>query len=227
MVNNVQVWEPHMNEWLVGEDEIKDVHSGNILVWDRDNARLPREYQEVEWILNSWTQRIDTWLYPNSNWMVQMKFIYTSYGWWNLFWFNSDETNSFRFFRANDTTYLDYGSWSNYNRIMWTYITSTSAIYEVEFWNRYVKDIPTDTTKFSLSAVSFWNKSIKAYIFWNTDNQDFMKLYYCKVYISWALVRDFVPCYRKSDWVIWLYDLVNKQFYTNAWTWTFTKWPNI
>lgn len=184
-------------------------------------------YQKVEWIWNSWNQRIDTWLYPNSNWMVQMKFIYTSYGWWNLFWFNSDETNSFRFFRANDTTYLDYGSGSNYNRIMWTYITSTTDIYEVEFWNRYVKDIPTNTTKFSWSAVSFWNKNIKAYIFWNKENTDLMKLYYCKIYISWTLTREYIPCYRKSDNVIWMYDTVWGQFYTNVWSWNFTKWPNI
>ena len=185
-------------------------------------------YQKVEWILNSWTQRIDTGLYPSSNMMVQMKFIYTKHWWNNLFWFNESETNSFRFFRASDTTYLDYGSWSWYNRIQWTYLTSNTAIYEVEFWNRYVKDIPTNTTKFSSSAVSFWNKNTRAYIFWNKDTDtDFMKLYYCKVYISWTLMRDFVPCYRKSDWIIWMYDVLNKQFYTNAWSWVFTKWPNV
>lgn len=187
---------------------------------------LPSAYKEVEWIQNSWTQRINTWLYPSSNMTVQMKFINTAYWWMNLFWYNNAETDSFRFFRANDTTYLDYWSWNNYNRISWTYITSTSDIYEVEFWNRYVKDIPTDTIKFSWTAVSFWEKSMNAYIFWNRDNTpDYMKLYYCKIYVSWTLVRDYVPCYRKSDNVTWMYDLVNDQFYTNAWTWTFIRGP--
>lgn len=31
-----------------------------------------------------------------------------------------------------------------------------------------------------------------------------------------AIVRDFIPCYRKSDSKPGLYDIVNKQFYTNA-----------
>jgi hypothetical protein len=53
------------------------------------------------------------------------------------------------------------------------------------------------------------------------------KLYSCKIYKSWTLVRDFVPCYRKSDWVIWLYDLANNQFYTNSWTGVFSKWWNV
>lgn len=189
---------------------------------------LPRtvSYQKVEWIQNVWwTQRIDTGLYPNSNWMVQMKFIYTTHWGWNLIWFNKSETDSFRFFRANDSTYLDYGSGSWYNRIYASYITSNTAIYEVEFWNRYVKDIPTNTTKFSSSTVSFWNKSTQASIFWVAT--DIMKLYYCKIYISWTLTREYYPCYRKSDWVIGLYDVINNVFYTNAWTWTFAKWPNI
>jgi hypothetical protein len=60
-----------MNEWLVGEDEIKDVRSGNVLVWDRDNARLPKWFQEVEYIESNWTnssswQYINTGIIPNS-----------------------------------------------------------------------------------------------------------------------------------------------------------------
>ena len=31
-----------------------------------------------------------------------------------------------------------------------------------------------------------------------------------------AIVRDYIPCYRKSDSKPGLYDIVNKQFYTNA-----------
>lgn len=41
------------------------------------------------------------------------------------------------------------------------------------------------------------------------------------------LVRDFIPCYRKSDGVIGLYDLVNDVFYTNLGTGQFTKGKNI
>ena len=50
-----------------------------------------------------------------------------------------------------------------------------------------------------------------------------LRLYNCKLYDGNTIVRDFVPCYRKSDDVIGLYDLVSKQFYTNQGTGTFTK----
>jgi hypothetical protein len=62
---------------------------------------------------------------------------------------------------------------------------------------------------------------------WVDSRKFSWKLWYFKISESWTLVRDFVPCYRKSDSVIWMYDLVGKQFYTNAGSWTFTKWPNV
>ena len=54
-----------------------------------------------------------------------------------------------------------------------------------------------------------------------------MRLYYLKMYSDGDLVRDYVPCYRKSDSVIGLYDLVSKTFYTNQGSGTFTKGGDI
>lgn len=42
-----------------------------------------------------------------------------------------------------------------------------------------------------------------------------------------VLVRDFVPCYRISDGVIGMYDLISKTFYTNAGLNSFTNGPDI
>lgn len=39
------------------------------------------------------------------------------------------------------------------------------------------------------------------------------KIRSCKIYNWETLVRDFVPCYRKSDWVIWLFDTVENVLY--------------
>jgi hypothetical protein len=44
---------------------------------------------------------------------------------------------------------------------------------------------------------------------------------------SGVLVRNFIPCYRKSDNVIGMYDVINDAFYTNSGTGTFIKGPNI
>ena len=49
------------------------------------------------------------------------------------------------------------------------------------------------------------------------------KCYGMKIYDNDVLVRDFIPCYRKSDGVIGMYDLVDEIFYTNEGTGVFLK----
>ena len=44
------------------------------------------------------------------------------------------------------------------------------------------------------------------------------KMYYFQLYDNGVLVRDFVPCYRKSDKKPGMYDLVSDTFFTNAGT---------
>lgn len=39
------------------------------------------------------------------------------------------------------------------------------------------------------------------------------KIYYCKIWNGDTLVRDMIPCYRNSDSVVGMYDLVNNVFY--------------
>lgn len=51
--------------------------------------------------------------------------------------------------------------------------------------------------------------------------------YYFKFYRNGELIGDFVPCYRKSDGEIGMYDLVGKQFHTNAGTGTFSKGNDV
>ena len=51
--------------------------------------------------------------------------------------------------------------------------------------------------------------------------------YYVKIWNNGTQVREMIPCYRKSDTVIWMYDLINNTFYTNAWSGSFLKWGNV
>jgi hypothetical protein len=48
-----------------------------------------------------------------------------------------------------------------------------------------------------------------------------------KIWDNGILIRNYIPCYRKSDNVIGLYDLVNNVFYTNAGTGTFLKGADV
>lgn len=55
---------------------------------------------------------------------------------------------------------------------------------------------------------------------WSGDAQS-GKLYACEIYGDGTLVRDFIPC-KNANNVVGLYDLVNKEFYTNAGSGSFT-----
>lgn len=50
-----------------------------------------------------------------------------------------------------------------------------------------------------------------------------MKCYSLEIWDNGSKVRDMIPCYRKLDNVIGMYDLVNNVFYTNQGTGSFAK----
>ena len=52
----------------------------------------------------------------------------------------------------------------------------------------------------------------------NKNEYSCAKLYYFRIYENFMQVRNFIPCYRKSDNEIGMYDIVNNKFYTNQGT---------
>ena len=81
-------------------------------------------------------------------------------------------------------------------------------------------------------ASSTFQSSHNCYIFGvnangSVSSSPSMKLYSFLLYDNEKLIREFIPCYRKSDSVIGLYDIVNDVFYTNSGTGTFSKGANV
>ena len=62
---------------------------------------------------------------------------------------------------------------------------------------------------------------------YNSSAQQIGKLYYYKLYDKGTLIRDFIPVKRISDNKYGLWDKVNKVFYPNAGTGTFTAGPAV
>ena len=193
---------------------------------------VPKEYQKVEYIESTGSQYIDTWFqYTQTTWEVKIKFASTAL-WWYYHTYRLGgaynwSNRSFIMYNAYNPAYIWLWSW-DYS----TWITETSnTIYEVDTlittpWTCVY------TLNWNTATISYWwsiATSRNYFIFCNNENWSpwnywKFKLYYYQLYEWWELVRDFVPCYRKSDWVIWLWDKVWKQFYTNSGSWTFTKW---
>jgi hypothetical protein len=59
------------------------------------------------------------------------------------------------------------------------------------------------------------------------DRLSAIKLYRARIWDNNVLVRDFIPCYRKTDNEVGLYDLANGVFYTNSGTGEFVKGANV
>ena len=198
-------------------------------------TRLPHEYQEVEYIESSGTQRIDTWIAPTDiKFWILWKFRITNMATSVLidlsnttntdnsrYWFQFNGSNS-----KPQWSWIMYPQWGEDN---WTIDTST----DYEFSYNYNWDKSFTINWITKTWIPTWSATMPNWnIFCQNCNWSYQRfftgrLYWLKIYHNEDLVRDFVPCYRKSDGVIWMYDLVNDQFYINAWTWDFTKGPNV
>ena len=96
--------------------------------------------------------------------------------------------------------------------------------------NFYLNVNGTNYTPTVTTAASNLAYSVRTMHLLHSNGYDFGytsgKVYYCKITVDGTLVRNFVPCYRKSDNIVGLYDLVNGVFYTNAGTGNFAKGKN-
>lgn len=218
-------------------------------VYFHQSKNLPSEYQEVEYIQSSWTQWIDTWYIVNPDTIVDVDFQYTSISHNNMIlWVWSDSNQ-------NEVIFCLYpGIIDSSNRNYYSFATADSNqqwqevryhtsiqndtvrrrhilknwIYEIYNSNWTLAERKTSSCTISKRS----NHSMWLFCWWWNDTNSWnlkskWKLYSC-IIKEWASIKKyFVPCYRKVDGVIWLYDLINLTFHTNIWTWTFTKWPNV
>ena len=194
--------------------------------------RLPSEYQEVEYIESSGTQYIDSWWTPSSNYARVVTQIEPTLSGqqWEVFYGMTNWSNHYSLHTNKDTLKWYINVWSNGNIITDIAFSSWTKVNTEFEANNWAYSVNVNSTTYSWTySWTVVQSTRNMYIFAYNENGSItwkpsMKLYSFKVYSATStLVRDFVPCYRKSDSVIWLYDLVNDQFYTNAWSGTFTK----
>lgn len=182
---------------------------------------LPSEYQQVEWIESTGTQYIVTDSYAFSGLKIVFDIIHTV-----------AQSGTEIFININTSTSLWLGFRSSQIRLdgavlttnifeRHTYTTnySSPSTIEDDIGNTATfRQAPNPNTNLSIFAKhTGGNKSkVRVYSmkFYDTTNND-------------ELVRDLVPCYRKADGVIGLYDLVYGTFYTNSGSGTFTKGQDV
>jgi len=194
------------------------------------------KYQAVEYIQSSWTQRINTWIAPNdAKFWILWKFRITTIATSVLIDLsNTTSTDNKRYwFQFNGWNSKPQWSWIMYQQ-RWEDNWTIDASTDYEFSYNYNWNASFTINWMTKTWISVWSniQMPSWYIFCQNCNWSFQRpfswrLYRLQLYHNTELLRDFRPCYRKSDNVIWLLDVANKQFYTNSWSWTFTKWSNI
>lgn len=196
-----------------------------------DSAGLPSEYQQVEYIQSSGTQYIDTnkTLTTTTSLTTNIAFTSTQLSQVNGLWGGSN--NNYRLqFGINNNSYFWIGIGNN----QYTTTTSTNTnkhTFDIDLLN---KQYGIDGNLITVSTISTSDVTSNIYLFaFNRADLSipyyycYQKVYSCKIYDNNILVRNFIPCYRKLDNEIGMYDTVNGVFYTNQGTGTFVKGPNV
>lgn len=212
-------------------DKTKEEAKNNIY----ESGRLPSGYQEVEYITSTGTQYIgDFYTVPETYTTIEFET-------------KTNTSSSLEQGIIGVDKILEIGYSSVANRIiLWDsnsesleYISQESArnndvVIKITLNQGTSKTLYTSldggkTVTQDINYTQINNKNLDLLLY-NGNKQDYYfvgKMYYTRIKIDGKLVRDMIPCYRKTNNAIGMYDLVNDVFYTNSGTGTFTKGNDV
>lgn len=204
---------------------------------------LPAEYQEVEYIQSSGTQYIDTGVSlrdydQNLDVVIDMDTLSTTSGVQGLsnnaqsgkYWFSLPEFDG-------STWYLQMaaGTWATVPRVTGrTLLKANSKTGVIQAGNNS-RTVRSDSF---VSAAGTSTNNGNLYLFASNNwggtpqpvNGRFSARLYSAVFknaTTGDVIKNLVPCYRKADGEIGLYDKANQEFITNAGSGTFTKGADV
>ena len=195
---------------------------------------LPNEYQEVEYIESTGTQFIDTGVIANQNTGFDIVFLTKN----SISYTTTGDTVGFgaimgaRIYSSNNelqlTTYnennLNFQGVLRFDNKNHNAGITVNTKMHITLKNQFY----TNNIDVSYPLESEFNSQNSLVLFALNENgakvqNGLVQIYNLKLYDGDILVRDYVPCYRKADNVIGMYDLVNNVFYTNGGTGEFIK----
>lgn len=206
-----------------------------------NKSTLPSEYQQVEYIESTGTQIILSGLIPSNDLKFEAKFEFTELPVStdnNRYLFSYFENgHTYRPLKVQNnqfySIYMTKGAIDGINLAaadtnIHTIVYNSDAVFDgINKGSIYREISPTNNI-----GIGFFGQSQIT----NESNNKFVlnslvsaRIYYVKGYSKSTRteVGHYIPCYRKSDNVIGMYDTVNNQFYTNVGTGTFLKGADI
>lgn len=235
-INNIEVntdVEPNLQEKTI---EINDEYMLDIIpdegfyglskISIKVNPNKYSAYRMVEYIKGTsyvtGSNYFKTGIYPTNKTTIELKYsFYKDYNnWSNLY-------GSSRKFLAQSTTVNDTRVVALWNDEM---IGNMSHIgdYNAHIIKQDKNVMYFDGSVFKTCTNAEWQDENELLLFGCPEGQDASAiLYYCKIWEDDVLVRDFVPCYRKSDGAVGVFDKVENKFYENAGNVAFEKGADI
>lgn len=222
-----------IKEVTIPEGSVKKIAIDGVTVWEK--SALPSEYQAVEYIGNTGTQYIKTGYTPTPsyNTRIDMQYMFTATQTGDKMLFGSRggagrityEGEAF-----NGAQWYCGGGYYQFRNVLGNVGTALNTKYTflingntMTINGRSASKNQTMTTGSAFELYIFaWNSNGKAeYI--NSG----ARIYQLKFTVNGIVEADFVPCYRKSDNVAGMYDLIGKRFLTNSGEGTFTVGADI
>ena len=200
------------------------------LLGDTQQVSLPTEYTAVDYIEGHRAEYIDTGFKTTPKTRVEATFQFTQVTptQQRIFGNAYSETDGLVF-----TTYINGGgnfAWACQNNTgNWvntgitadtnkhTFIVdSLNNSVSIDNYSATITSTRTNNSINTMLLFSYRGNGV------SPSDKSYLKMYSTKIYDNNVLVRDFIPCYRNSDNVVGMYDVVNNVFYTNQGTGAFT-----
>ena len=189
---------------------------------------LPSDYQRVDYIQATGTQRIKLNITPTSKYKIEETFAIMDKSVTSCIWcargVNTNTTSLTAFNIAGSQIRCDYNaSQSNAGAVNAAQIYTLTMDSEKWYLDGVLKVTSTAATFTAGSKLQLMASHYNG-IDSNVGNFAKSRLYKFRVWNeNRELIGDFIPCYRKADGVIGLYDVVGEAFYPNNGTGTFLK----
>jgi len=193
-------------------------------------GRIPQEFQEVAYIQSTGTQYIDTGIIGKGGLESYVEAEFTTVpGDGTLLGSRSWDTRLYLIHSYPSRWCYGYGGYYCSNSLI---VKDTKYSIYTKLYNGNQEMRVNDIIVLNNSVVGDFNTNLNMFIFALNSNGSpnypvSAKLYSAKLIENGVLTRDFIPCYRKVDGVIGLYDLVTNEFFTNKGTGVFLKGVDI
>lgn len=189
---------------------------------------IPKDYKQVQYIETTGTQFIDTGIFPTTTTRWELDMQYTVVPSSKAFYNGLYNGSNCRFdiaYATNGNFRLNIGNQSAFDPRKGDL---SRHVFALDIPRKRV-EIDEEIYKCSFNFTNATRGGIKI---GNRYDESISypcseKIYVSKIYSNDIFEQYLIPCYRVSDHVVGMYDLIGKKFYENSGTGTFLYGPEV